>query len=375
MIEALRRRLGEVRFVGAAGPQMAAAGCEVVLDITARANMLSHAFGQVGFYLRTLRRLKKAIRDIRPDLHVPIDSPAFNWHLAKAARKAGTPVFYYVAPQIWAWAPWRLKKLRRLTDHVVCILPFEEKYFRARDVEATYVGHPLLETMPPRPLPLPDLLDAWAMGSWQVAMLPGSRRGEIHNHTPALLDVAAAIQRRWDESKCVVVANTEADAEEMRQAAGRPWPTQVELAVGRTREILAASHFAVAKSGTITLELAHYGVPMVTFYRVSPLLRLIYRVFGRLAVPTEMFCLVNILAGRRVVPEIIPWTGKMEALRERVLETMEDIGCLVETRQTLLRTVDSLRLEPSAGAADHAADLIVQFIRDRGKLRSPSRSL
>ena len=161
LIRALRVQMPDARFIGVAGEKMAAAGCEVIADLTARASMLTEPFLRAGYYVYTVTRLRKAIRKIGPDVFVPVDSPALNWHLAAAAKKTGSKVVHYVCPQIWAWGPWRTNRLARLTDHVACILPFEVAYLRHRGVDATFVGHPLFDNLPPRSEPLPDIIQAW----------------------------------------------------------------------------------------------------------------------------------------------------------------------------------------------------------------------
>jgi lipid-A-disaccharide synthase len=365
LIRALRRRLPEARFVGVAGPRMAEAGCEVLADLTQQASMLAAPVFRLGYYVRAVQRFRRAIHALRPDVHVPVDSPAMNWHLAAAAKKAGSPVVYYIAPQVWAWAPWRVRKLARLTDEVACILPFEQRYLRHRSVRATYVGHPLFDELPQRPAEPPDLADAWMSGQWRVALLPGSRRGEIRAHTKALIDVAEHIQRRWSAARCIFTVATEACGEAVRKIAGG---RELEISVGRTREVLSTAHLAVAVSGTVTLEAAWFGVPMVIFYRTSRTLRLLHRLFGQWGVPTPHFSLVNILAGRRLVPELMPWNGSARHLRSMVLDVMGDPGYLLEAREGLRKVVEPLRVEPPASASDNAAEIVVRAIRRQERL-------
>jgi len=353
LIRAIRRRQPQARFVGLAGPRMAEAGCEVVADITQQARMASVPLLRLGYYWRLVRRLQRTIRRLRPDLHIPVDSPALNWHLAAAAKDVGAKVFYYIAPQVWAWAPWRVRKLARLTDRVGCILPFEEPYLRHRGVHASYVGHPLFDAMPPRPDPLPDQAAAWLDGTWQVALLAGSRPAEIANHAPAFLAAAERIRRRWRNARCTFAAPTDACAEAIHRACG----TDADVAVGQTSRVLAGSHFAVAVSGTVTLEAAYFGVPMVVVYRV-PYVR--YHLAGRWLVRTPHICLVNILAGRRVVPELMPWYGARRPVVEIVTEVMDDYGWLCEVRKDLLAITDPLRATPPQTASDNAAALALR---------------
>ena len=359
LVKAIRDRLSSVRVIGVGGEAMAAAGCEILLDLTHRASMVGAVVPRLVYYIRTIKRLQKQIREIRPDVHVPVDSPGINWHLAAAAKSCGSAVVHYIAPQVWAWAPWRVKKLRRLTDHVACILPFEERYLWDRGVKATYIGHPLFDTLPPQAGPLADLVEAWSRGTWRVALLPGSRPAEIRNHTAALLSASKVIRQRWPDARCTFAARTPLCAETIsRECNG----AEVEIAVGKTREVLSGSHFAVAVSGTVTLEAAHFGVPMVILYRTN---RLGYELIGRWLLRTPHLSLVNILAGRRLVPELMPWHGSHRKLNAMVTELMEDLGCLFETRQSLIELVRPLRAVPPATAAGNAADLVLDVMERR----------
>jgi len=355
LVRSVRARLPEARLLGVGGPQMADAGCEILTDLTRKASMLGASILRVPYYYRLVRRLQKTIRELRPDVHVPVDSPALNWHLASAAKAAGSAVMYYIAPQVWAWATWRVKKLRRLTDRVACILPFEQRYLRDRGVRATYVGHPLFDHMPDRPAVLPDLAEAWHDGTWKVALLPGSRLAEIRHHSRALLAVAHAIRDRWPQARCTFCARTDHCA---RAIAGRVKNAPGEIAVGKTREVLARSHFAVAASGTVVLEVAHFGLPMVVFYRTARLIKLLARPMIR----TPHLSLVNILAGRRLVPELMPWHGNVGALKAMVLDMMKDLSGLYEARGALLEVVRPLRIEPPGSATENAAELIVELL-------------
>lgn len=358
LIRRLRARLPNARLVGVGGPEMEAAGCEILANLTRSASMAGASILRAAYYMRTVRRLRKMIRRIRPDVHVPVDSPALNWHLAAAAKKIGSAVMYYVSPQVWAWATWRVGKVRRLTDQVACILPFEQRYLRDRGVRATYIGHPVFDNMPPLPDPPPDLPEAWCEGNWQVALLPGSRSAEIRNHAGPLLATAQAIQDRWPRAQCTVCARTDADADTIR---ARDKTAQADIVVARTHEVLARSHFAVAVSGTVTLEVAHFGVPMVIFYRAP---RLGYRIIRHI-IRTPHLSLVNILAGRRLVPELMPWHGNVRTLKATVLDMMDDLGFLVETREALLELVEPLHVPAPRTAADNAADLVVSLLPDR----------
>jgi lipid-A-disaccharide synthase len=365
LLRSLRERVGAARFVGVAGPRMAAAGCEVLADLTGRAEMLLGPVLRLGYYVRTVGRLKRRIAELRPDVVVPVDSPALNWHLAAAAKRVGSPVVHYIAPQVWAWATWRVRKLSRLTDAVACILPFEQAYLRRRGVRATYVGHPIFDTQPPPPRP-PDITDAWCRGTWRVALLPGSRPGELRHHARPLLAVARAIRDRWPAARCTFAA-ADADAADTIRSALGGGAEEVDLTVGRRSapDVLADSHFAVAASGTVCLQAAWLGVPMVIFYRAGLLSSLLYHALGRTGIllATPHFALVNILAGRALVPELVPWRRNKRRLIDTVLEVMDDVGYLNQTRQRLLSMVRPLRAPAGTRACDNAAELVLRHLR------------
>lgn len=355
LIRAIRQRIPNVRLIGVGGQEMADAGCEIIADLVTQATMAGAVLPRLIYWTRTIRKIKRQIARIRPDLHVPVNSPMLNWHLARASKEIGTPVMYLIAPQIWAWAPWRIEKLRRLTDRVACILPFEEAHLRQRGVNATYVGHPLFDTLPPRQRVLPDIVDAWAEGNWEVALLPGSRPAEIRHHTPALVHVARAITRRWPRAKCSLPVRTPACAFDAHRACG---DTDIHIVVGQARQVLARSHFAIAGSGTVTLEAASFGVPMVVFYHITRRMKMV----GKVLVCTERFSLVNILAGRSIVPEVIPWHGNPVQIEKLVMDVLDDLGFLLEAREDLLNVVEPLRLPAPQTAAGNAADMVVEML-------------
>lgn len=359
LIDQLRRRLPEARCVGIGGQAMAQAGCELLDEPVRRASMTTGAFAHLWYFHKLIRRTRRAMDQARPDVHVPVDSPALNWHLARAARKIGTPVMYYIAPQVWAWARWRVRRLARLTDAVACILPFEVGYLRPRGVNAHFVGHPLFDRLPQADPP--DLDQAAAGGNWRIALLPGSREGEIRSHAPALAAVARRLARRWPRAELAFTAFGASAAETIRQACpGNDLPIEV----GNTSQVLARSHFAVAASGTVTIQAAHFGVPMVIFYRVS---KWPYRLLGRWLIRTPFLSLVNILAGKRLVPELMPWYGDADALGEAAEAMLDDLPALKRTREELLGLVVPLRAAPPATAAGNAAEMVIATMnRARG---------
>jgi lipid-A-disaccharide synthase len=356
LIAALRRRLPRAAFVGVGGQRMAAAGCMLLERPAERSAMLTSTFRQLSYYRRLIKLVGQAMRERRPAVHVPVDSPALNWHFCQAARRCGVPVMYYIAPQVWAWAPWRVRKLRKLTDAVACILPFEQEYLRRRGVNAHFVGHPLFDGLPEPELP--DLDEAARSGAWRIALLAGSRRGEIQAHAAALAQATTDLRAELPKAEFTFIASDAPTGGMIRQALG---VRDLPISVGQASAVLSRSHFALAKSGTVGLQAAHFGVPMLVFYRVG---YLAYNLLGRWLLRTRYVALVNILAGRELVPELVPWHGQANRLTRQALKMLADVEGLKRLRRELLELVKPLRIAPPGSAADNAAELVLSVMRE-----------
>jgi len=353
LIRALRAKLPNARFAGVGGPLMAEAGCELLEDIIANAGMLLDVIHSIPYYRRIISRVTNEIGRLKPSVLVPVDSPGLNWHMAAAARRHGVPVMYYIAPQVWAWGAWRIHKVRRRTDHVACLLPFEQEYFRSRGVNATFVGHPLFDHMPPRTGSYPS---APTDGAWRIALLPGSRSKEIHRHAPAMVEAAGQIRRQFPKAEFTFTVSDPRCADLVGEAAGSSLP----IVTGDTCSVLADSHFALATSGTVTLEAAYLGLPMVTFYWVS---RLGHALLSWWVMRTEYYSLVNIVAGREMVPELIPWFGDPGRLADAVVAQLRRPEQLARTSTDLIALAETLRSTGNQSASAAAADLVIQTMR------------
>lgn len=253
-------------------------------------------------------------------LHVPVDSPAANFPICKIARKLGRRVVHLVAPQVWAWGTWRIGKLRRVTDMVLCVLPFEEPWFTSRNVPARFIGHPLFE----RALPA-DRLDEQAneldamfdhpeggdeptQAAPKIALLPGSRPGEYTKNLGLLLDSFRELRRRHPEATGMVAATTPLVAERIRSLASElgGWPEGLAIVSEKTDAVIHWCDLALVVSGTVTLQIARHGKPMVIVYRSNPLL---YFALARWLLASEFLTLPNLIAGQQVVPELVPHFG------------------------------------------------------------------
>lgn len=294
LIRELRARRPDVQCVGFGGPKMAAAGCELLFELTRLAVMgFGPVLRQIGTFWRLLWQADRYLRDERPDAVVMIDYPGFHWWLARRAKARGIPVFYYGAPQLWAWAPWRVRKMRRLVDHVLCKLPFEPSWYAERGCQATYVGHPYFDELVRRPLDETFLEEQRARGGRLVLVLPGSRRQEVRDNLRDLLKAARRAQFSVPDVRIAIGSYDEGQAATARDEA-RAQGVAAEVHVGRTLELMKASEVCLACSGSVSLELMYFRRPTVILYRVPEWMLRVQRWTRLLRV--KYITLVNLLA-------------------------------------------------------------------------------
>jgi lipid-A-disaccharide synthase len=270
LIRALRERRPDVECVGYGGPLMAEAGAKLHFDLTALAVMwILRVVLNIHKFLGLLARADRSFRDERPDAVVLIDYPGFNWWIARRAKARGIPVFYYTPPQIWGWARWRVKKMKAFVDHVLCSLPFEEKWFRDHGCNATFIGHPYFDEVRRQKLDqrFVDWHAAGATGPL-VTLLPGSRTQEVELNLPTFLRAAQEIRARVPRARFAVAAFREHQAEWARELIAS-MGLDTPVYVGRTPELIQQATCCIACSGSVSLELLHHRKPTVIGYRVS----------------------------------------------------------------------------------------------------------
>ncbi len=304
LVEALREQDPDLSFFGCAGPRMRAAGVRAVirsesLSVVGLVEVLAH----IPRIYREYRKLVAAMRAEKPDLVILTDAPDFHLRVAKQAQRLGIRVVYFVAPQVWAWRKDRLPPMRRVLTRLLCIFPFEEKFFRDNGIAATYVGHPLAGRIAPAQS-RPEFLKMHGLDATRplVALLPGSRRGEAARHLPALIGAAERIAREFGAAFVLPASPTVGkDFFAERIFKERIPAASIKIIEGQSWDALAHADLALAASGTVTIEAALLGTPMVTFYRVTP----VSWAIGRMLVRVPFFCMVNLIAGRKVVPELM----------------------------------------------------------------------
>lgn len=334
---------------------MREAGCEAIDDFTGQSAMLLGAIGLAGRAYRLCRQIKRIFRDEPADLAILVDSPALHLPMAKGITASGCPVLYYIAPQLWAWAPWRIGRVRRRVDRLAAILPFEEAYFRSRGVDAHFVGHPLIEQLQAVSA-LPDDVQSFKdLGRPVVACLSGSRSHVVREVLPGQIEVARAIAVEHPDSVFLFAAANGSAAENIRAALDdRQLNHRVEI--GKNAEILAAADLALCASGTATLEVAYHRVPMVVMYNSS---KWAYRLLGWWLIRTPHLSLVNILAGRRIVPEFMPYYNSTRPIADEALDILANEQRREAMQADLEQVVHSLG---SAKAAQKTAQMALEML-------------
>jgi len=360
LIEALAARAAGARFFGVAGPRMMAAGCDSWYPVDELAVMgLAEIVRHLPRLLALRRSLVGRLVAATPDAFIGIDSPEFNLRVARQMKARGVPTIQYVSPQVWAWRQGRVRTIGRSVDLVLCVLPFEVDFYRSHDVQAEFVGHPLADriAMTSDPAAARDALGIRGSGQ-VVAVLPGSRMGEVTRLAPHFAaTIAWLASQRPGMAFVAAMANTAARAEFERCLAEFAPRIAVHVVEGRAQDCMAASDAVLLASGTATLEATLVKRPMVVAYRVAPLTNWLLRQFG--VFKAEHFALPNLLAARRLVPELFQDDVRPEVLGPAVLGQI-DRPDRAELTAAFTAIHQQLRRDASARAADAILELLAR---------------
>jgi lipid-A-disaccharide synthase len=360
----LRRRHPDLELFGCAGPRMQAAGVRAVVDAASLAVVgLIEVVGHIPRIRREFNKLLAAARAERPALAILTDSPDFHLRLARRLKRMGVPVVYLVAPQAWAWRKGRLPGMRRSIDRLLCIFPFEEAFFREHGIAATYIGHPLSRLVRPA-LGKDEFFRKHGLAEDRplVALLPGSRRDEAARHMPALVGAAAEVARRLPVSLVLALPGgrfAASDLPGLSDFRERNSGGAIQVVEGETWDVLAHATLALAASGTVTVEAALLGTPMITFYKVTAL----SWYAGKFLVKVPFYSMVNLIAGRAVVPELMQNEMRAERLASEALRLLNSPAAREEMRRELATVSRAL-----AGLEDpieRAADMVDEILATR----------
>jgi len=349
LVNAAREQLPHCTFYGLTGPRTRHAGAASLADLTQHAAMLTGVFGLIGRAWQAVRRVEQAWDAQPPDLVMLLDSPELHLRLARRARARGLPVLYYIAPQTWAARAGRNRQIAETVDRLACILPFEQEYFRQAGINAEFVGHPLFETLR-RETPAAATVERLRAGEARlIALLPGSRRHVIDAVLPLQLDVLRRLHSAGVHARAAVSAVSPQRAAQIRAHLDRQ-DLPAEIVIADNASLLAAADLVLVASGTATLEVAYHRRPMIVLYDAGPLLAALHGPLGGLILKTPHLSLVNILAGRRVVPEFMPAVRDPDAVARVAGRLLTDAGwrrLMVEQIEEVVRP-----LEASAASAN-----------------------
>jgi lipid-A-disaccharide synthase len=365
LIDALRRRNPSLEFFGVGGDRMRAAGCDTVVDARDLAVVgITEILGHLPKIYRLFHRLIAEAERRKPDLAIVIDSPAFNWRVARQMFHRKIPVVYYVCPQFWAWRQGRVRLLRKYVSKALVIFPFEEKFYRDRGVDAEFVGHPLANLEPPAisraAYAEHNKLDA--MKPW-ITLMPGSRRKEVSMNLPTMVESA---QRLGTDYEFLLPVAPTLDGQWIRDRVGKG----ITL-VSEALPALRHSRAGIIASGTATVEAALMNTPFVMVYRVSELTYAL----GRSRVKVPYFAMVNLIAGEQVVPELVQADFTADHLVQKLREVLDEGPPRVKMLAGLKYVREKLTAPHGTGtveaAAERAAEIVTQLLNTGIEVGTP----
>ena len=353
LITALQQRGYDIDFVGVGGPKMASAGCSLLQSTTGKAAMIYKAFRHVIHFYGVIRRIRSFLKNNKVDLVIVCDSPSFNFHVAKAAKKAKIKTIFYVAPQLWAWGGWRIRKLRKYCDKLCCILPFEQDWFGQRSVEAVFVGNPLFDELN---IDLPGHRRNYAdfkPANARIAFMPGSRPAEINSLWLPMQQIAIRLKKKYPDVTFTTVA-VDAKREQILKEKQTPG-FESKFSIGSVNNTADSADFAIVASGSATLEVTAAGCPMVIMYQSS---RILWHLLGRWLIKSKYLSLVNILSDKELVPEFMPYFTSIDPIVESIEQLLEDTDRLAQISGDLIKLAEPLARK---NASEQVANIALEM--------------
>lgn len=354
LVRAMQEKKKSLCFCGIGGKSLNDAGVRILVDASELSVVgATEVVSKLPNLFKGLTTVKRWLKRRRPDLLILIDFPDFNLRVAPAAKKLGIPILYYISPQVWAWRSGRLKKIQRLVNHVAVILPFEKDYYRKHDIPVTFVGHPLLDSSFPG---MPKNSVQPGRDPAVIGLIPGSRDTEVSRHLPIMLAAAKILSRQMKNLKFFISLAPTVRRNYLEEIiSAYRGESCCELVAGGVEQIFKKCGFAVVASGTASLEAAIFGVPMVIIYKVSPLSYWL----GRAMVSVKYIGLINLIAEREIVPELIQKQASAENIAKTAYEMLNDPAGLEKMKGDLIMAREKLG---GPGASERTADIAVGML-------------
>ena len=354
---------GDVSFSGVGGQEMTEQGLQSLFPMSDLSVMgIAEVLPQIPKLLRRISRVVSDVRSLKPDVVVSIDAPDFSFRVAKRLKNQGIPMVHLVAPTVWAWRPGRAKKVAQFLDHILCLFPFEPKYFERQGLAASFVGHSIIES-PARDAKAKTFRAQHGLkpNTPVLALLPGSRMGEVTRHLPVFRDTAEILAAQVPDLSFVCVTTGEV-ANYVREELAR-WPIEIQVIEANEEkyDAMASADVALAASGTVALELAVVGTPTVIGYQVNWLTAWI----GKRLVTAKFASLVNILLEKEVMPEFLVAKFRAELLAPALFKLLSDPDARLQQTQAFGEAVAMLSPEPGLSPSQKMATAILETIRKK----------
>jgi len=353
LVRAMKEKNSALFFSGIGGRDLRKEGVKTLVNSEELSVVgITEVFSKLIVILKAISMVKKSLKSMRPDLLILIDFPDFNLRIAGAAKKLNIPVLYYISPQIWAWRQGRVNKIGKLVDHMAVILPFEKQFYKKHNIPVTFVGHPLLDNSRIFDKSLNKTTDNESV----MGLLPGSRDGEIARHLPVMLEAARLISEQKKKIKFIVSVASSAKKKHIEHIIKKYKKTiNLDIVTDTVDKIFKQCGLVVAASGTVTLEAAISVTPMIIIYKVSP----ISYWLGKIMIKINNIGLVNLIAGRKIVPELVQNKASPENIADKALAILNDSQGLEKLRNELCGIRDLLG---GPGASERVADIALSML-------------
>jgi lipid-A-disaccharide synthase len=354
LVSAMKKKTPSLFFCGMGGDALRRAGVRIVVEASELTVVgITEVFVKIPAILQARAKIKKLLISLKPDLLILIDFPDFNLHIAAVAKKLDIPVLYYISPQIWAWRQGRVKRISQLVDHMAVILPFEQQFYKEHNVPVTFVGHPLLDANLPAAGPISK---ANPSVPTVIGLVPGSRDIEVIRHLPVMLDSANILTERFEQATFIISHAPSVERERIQTVIeGHHLRATVEVISDGVEKVFERCDAIVAASGTVTLQAAIYGIPMVIIYKVSP----VSAWLGKALIRVPNVGLVNLVAGRELVPELLQENATGDNIARAIQNMLKDEEEFNHLKHQLIALREMLG---SGGASERVADLALEML-------------